>query len=99
MRLSTRSEYGLRAMVALARKPGVSPVPLRILAEDEGISEQYLEQIFVELRRAGVVLSAPHYVTTAGPGSAAPRRPAAATAGDDSVSGPHGGRRLGIGRG
>lgn len=57
MRLSTRSEYGLRAMVALAQKPGSAPVPLRVLAEDEGISEQYLEQIFVELRRAGFVLS------------------------------------------
>lgn len=44
-------------MVALALKPGAAPVPLRILAQDEGISEQYLEQIFVELRRAGIVLS------------------------------------------
>lgn len=57
MRLSTRSEYGLRAMVALAQKTGPMPVPLRVLAQDEGISEQYLEQIFVELRRAGLVQS------------------------------------------
>jgi len=32
-------------------------VPLRELAETEMISEQYLEQIFVELRRAGFVRS------------------------------------------
>jgi Rrf2 family protein len=57
MRLSTRSEYGLRALVSLVHRQGDQPVPLRVIAEDEGISEQYLEQIFVELRRAGFVLS------------------------------------------
>ncbi len=57
MRLSTRSEYGLRALVSLVHRQGDQPVPLRVIAEDEGISEQYLEQIFVELRRAGFVVS------------------------------------------
>lgn len=57
MRLSTRSEYGLRALAALAVKGDSSPVPLRELATSESISEQYLEQIFVELRRAGFVHS------------------------------------------
>jgi len=57
MRLSTRSEYGLRALVSLVHRQGEQPVPLRIIAEEEGISEQYLEQIFVELRRAGFVVS------------------------------------------
>ncbi len=57
MRLSTRSEYGLRALVSLVHREGDRPVPLRVIAEDEGISEQYLEQIFVELRRAGFVVS------------------------------------------
>lgn len=57
MRLSTRSEYGLRAMAALATRGETHPVPLRELANSESISEQYLEQIFVELRRAGFVRS------------------------------------------
>lgn len=57
MRLSTRSEYGLRAMAALAARGMDHPVPLRELAASETISEQYLEQIFVELRRAGFVRS------------------------------------------
>jgi len=57
MRLSTRSEYGLRALVSLVRRAEETPVPLRVLAQSEDISEQYLEQIFVELRRAGLVRS------------------------------------------
>ena len=57
MRLSTRSEYGLRALVSIVHRQGDQPVPLRVIAEEEEISEQYLEQIFVELRRAGFVVS------------------------------------------
>lgn len=57
MRLSSRSEYGLRALVALVHHDQALPVPLRVIAEEESISEQYLEQIFVELRRAGFVCS------------------------------------------
>jgi len=57
MRLSTRSEYGLRALVSLVHREGEAPVPLRVIAQQEEISEQYLEQIFVELRRAGFVVS------------------------------------------
>jgi Rrf2 family cysteine metabolism transcriptional repressor len=58
MRLSTRSEYGIRAMAQLAAKAhGGMPVPLRELAEAESISEQYLEQIFIDLRKAGFVQS------------------------------------------
>jgi Rrf2 family protein len=34
---------------------GEGNVPLRQIAEEEGISLQYLEQIFGELRRAGLV--------------------------------------------
>ena len=57
MRLSTRSEYGLRAIAALAKTHDGQPVPLREIASSETISEQYLEQIFVDLRRGGFVRS------------------------------------------
>lgn len=57
MRLSTRSEYGLRAMAALAQRSAGAPVPLRTLASSEGISEPYLEQIFISLKKAGMVHS------------------------------------------
>lgn len=57
MRLSARSEYGLRALAALAERAAAEPVPLRQLANKEGLSEQFLEQIFVDLRRGGFVVS------------------------------------------
>jgi Rrf2 family cysteine metabolism transcriptional repressor len=55
LRLSTRGEYGVRAMVALARAYGERPVSLSELAESEAISLSYLEQLFAELRKAGLV--------------------------------------------
>lgn len=57
MRLSTKGEYGLRAMVVLALKYRDGPVPLREVAEQENISLQYLEQIFPALRRATLIQS------------------------------------------
>ena len=57
MKFSTRSEYGLRAMVVLAGIQDKSPLSLRQIAEQERISEQYLEQIFMDLRKAELVQS------------------------------------------
>ncbi|MTI93965.1 MAG: Rrf2 family transcriptional regulator [Firmicutes bacterium] len=55
MRFSTRGEYGLRAMLVLADNYQQEPKPLREIAQAEAISEQYLEQLFRELKRAGLV--------------------------------------------
>ena len=55
MRLSTRSEYGVRAMVALAVAFGDRPVSLNDIAEKENLSLSYLEQLIGPLRRAGLV--------------------------------------------
>jgi len=62
MKLSTRSRYGLRAMVDLAdlrsadlRAMAAPPVPLSALAGKQGISEAYLEQLLRALKRAGLV--------------------------------------------
>jgi Rrf2 family cysteine metabolism transcriptional repressor len=57
MKVSNRTEYGLRALVCLAKKSEGNPVPLRVIAEAEDISETFLDQIFVLLRRAGLVKS------------------------------------------
>lgn len=57
MKLSTRAEYGLRAMFELARKHGQGPISLRIIAEEQDISENYLEQLIAALRKAGLVES------------------------------------------
>ena len=60
MRLSTRTRYALRAVAELAsrgtgRNEDVKPIPLGDLARRQGIPEQYLRQIFLILKRAGLV--------------------------------------------
>ncbi len=57
MKVSTRGRYGLRAMIELAKDGNSGATPLRIIAERQDISEQYLEQLFVNLRNAGLVKS------------------------------------------
>ncbi|MCL6581714.1 MAG: Rrf2 family transcriptional regulator, partial [Firmicutes bacterium] len=57
MRLSTRSEYGVIACCELARHHGEGPLPLKAVAEEQGIPEAYLEQLVAALRRAGLVRS------------------------------------------
>ncbi|MBO8141448.1 MAG: Rrf2 family transcriptional regulator [Firmicutes bacterium] len=57
MRISTRGEYGLRAMLDLAIHGGEEPVPLKQIAVRQGISEHYLEQLMGGLRKAGLVTS------------------------------------------
>lgn len=57
MLISTRGEYGLRSMLVLAGKYKDGPYPLREIAEQEHISEQYLEQLFRDLRKNGLVVS------------------------------------------
>jgi len=57
LKLSTKSRYGLRAVYDLARRYGEGPVRLKDVAESQGLSEQYLEQLFLGLRRYGLVRS------------------------------------------
>lgn len=57
LKLSTRSRYGLRAMFDLARHAGEGPISLKSIAERQGLSEHYLEQLISGLRKAGLVES------------------------------------------
>lgn len=57
MRLSTKVRYGMRAMIELARQAGDKPVMIRTIAEKQGLSDKYLEQLFTHLRTAGLVKS------------------------------------------
>lgn len=58
MKFSTRARYGLRAMVELAINYNPDePIPLSDIAEKQGISEGYLEQLMTFLRRGGLVRS------------------------------------------
>ena len=45
MRLSRRSEYGLRALVDLIRHEGEGPIPLATMAERNRLPAKFLEQI------------------------------------------------------
>lgn len=57
MKISAKGEYGVRAMIVLAMNFRAGPIPIREIAEKEGISYQFLEQIFLPLRRAGLIKS------------------------------------------
>ncbi len=57
MRASTRSRYGLRAMLELSRAYGSGPITARSIADREGISISYLEHLLAKLREAGLVRS------------------------------------------
>ncbi len=55
MRLTVKSEYGLLAMIELASRSGDTPVSAREVAERQEIPAKFMEQIFVAMRRAGLV--------------------------------------------
>jgi Rrf2 family protein len=55
MKISTRAEYGIRVLVALARADGSGPLPLATVARVEKLPHAYLEQLVGDLRRAGLV--------------------------------------------
>ncbi len=57
MKLSTKGRYGLKAMFELALHYGEGPIPLKNVAESQGISEHYLEQLIAVLRKNGLVQS------------------------------------------
>ena len=57
MKVSTRSRYGLRAMLELALKYGQGPVMMQSIARNQGISRKYLDTIFTALKNAGLVHS------------------------------------------
>jgi Rrf2 family transcriptional regulator, iron-sulfur cluster assembly transcription factor len=55
MQLSTKGRYAVVAMVELAGHSTASSLPLSSIAERQQISTAYLEQLFMKLRRAGLV--------------------------------------------
>ncbi|TJX16323.1 Rrf2 family transcriptional regulator [Tissierella creatinini] len=57
MKLSTKGRYGLMAMFQLALDYGQGPISLKYIAEKQELSENYLEQLFSNLRRDGLLNS------------------------------------------
>ena len=57
MKISTKGRYSVTALYELALHYGDGPVSLKSVATSQGLSENYLEQLMVPLRRAGLVKS------------------------------------------
>ena len=57
MRLSTKAQYAVRALVSLAINGNGLPVSIKSISAWENISLTYLEQLFVKLRRGEIVQS------------------------------------------
>jgi len=57
MQISTKSEYGLRCLLALARVSGKQSLSLSDIIARERLPKPYAQQILVRLRRAGLVRS------------------------------------------
>ncbi|MBI5815701.1 MAG: Rrf2 family transcriptional regulator [Nitrospinae bacterium] len=57
MRISTKGHYAVQAMVDLAAQSGEAPVSLGVIAERQELSQNYLEQLFVKLRKSSLVKS------------------------------------------
>ena len=57
MKLSTKGRYAVMAMADLASHSSGKPISLAGIAERQGISLSYLEQLFGKLRKGGLVKS------------------------------------------
>jgi len=57
VRVSSRGQYGVRALAYLAAHHGEGPINVRTVAEAEGLPAKYLEQLLARLRRGGLVRS------------------------------------------
>lgn len=57
MKISTKGRYGLTIMIELAKKHGEGPTSLKTIAQNNDLSEHYLEQLVSPLRNARLVKS------------------------------------------
>ena len=57
MKLSTRSTYGMRALVELALASGHGPISAALIAKRQELSVAYLEQLLHRLKKQGLVRS------------------------------------------
>jgi Rrf2 family transcriptional regulator, cysteine metabolism repressor len=57
MKLSSRTRYGMRAILELALEYGKAPLQIKTIADREDISNKYLEQLIAMLKASGLVRS------------------------------------------
>ncbi len=58
MKMSTKGRYAVMAIIDIGQHGSSGPVSLNEIATRQDISQEYLEQLFGKLRRAGIVTSA-----------------------------------------
>jgi len=78
VKLSTKGKYGVRAVFEVARHYGKGPITIKEIADRQGISFSYLEQILHKLGKAGLIES----VRGPGGGYLLARKPQELTIGD-----------------
>ncbi len=59
MKLPTKVRYAVRAVVELADRSEDAPVPVKAIAEAQGLSAKYVKQLMNKLQKAGVVVGHP----------------------------------------
>lgn len=57
MKLSTRSRYGTRMMLDLAKHYDKGPIQMGEIAKNQNISVKYLEQLIIPLKKANLIKS------------------------------------------
>lgn len=57
MKLTTKTRYGLRAMLALALEESGEPLSIKLIAQQQDIPEAYLEQLMATLKKEGLVVA------------------------------------------
>lgn len=57
MKISTKSEYGIRALIHLAECGNGQPYSIQLIAKNEKLPYSFLEKIFQKLKNAGIVES------------------------------------------
>ena len=57
MKLSTKSRYGLRAMIELAQHYGHGPVLMSSISNNQGISRKYLHALLTTMKGCGLIRS------------------------------------------
>ena len=57
MKLSSRTRYGIKAILEIAMEYGNGPIQIKTIAERENISSKYLEQLIAMLKTAGLIRS------------------------------------------
>ena len=55
MKLSTKSRYGLRAVIEIAKTYGSTPAKRKNVAANQGISDSYLENILIVLKNNRII--------------------------------------------